>query len=454
MDVFAQKPTPDGPDPTPLDPDPEDFRTRIRRIVGSLPAPQWNWKPPHVSKGRLAALLILILLVWGAYAFLRGAFRSVPPGHLGVAASRFTGTVETLPPGTHFLPRSLYDLHSVRVSDQLTDGEDGTFSVSTKEGVVAKMTVQARWAVDRRRLASTWASLPDNPEHDLVAPVIAAAFRASGTRFEVDKLVKEGREEIAAVAGKSARSRLAESGIDLKEVLVANIVLPAEYERGRVALMDEQQSTDRMAVTLRLKEKEVEKARLEAEAQKALVVKQAEAAASQRLIAARAEADAMKFVLALKEKEIQQKKLEAEGERQSRVERAKAQAEVTRIESEAEVLRRKAIADAEAYSIRSTSLAQFEGLQREAQLVSANPLLIPKTFADKLSDKVQVILTPTIGGEAFTGEVMKRVANGASPVASGRPGAVRAAAMRPARAPAKPTKPSADADAEDENEEQ
>lgn len=427
MDIFTKKgpnEMPDGPGPEGTGPG--DFRTRFRRIVGALPRPEGSWKPPGVSRRRLVGLLVAVLVVWAAYGFLKGSFRSVPPGHLGVAVSRFTGSLETLPPGTHFRPRSLYDVHAVRVSDQLTSGPEGTFSISTKEGVVAQMTVQARWSVDRRRLASTWASLPDNPEHELVAPVLAAAFRASGTRFDVGKLVGEGREEIAEQAGHMARSRLAESGIDLKEVLVANVVLPAEYERGRVALVDEVQNTDRMTVTLRLKEKEIEKTKLEAEAQKALVIKQAEAAASQKLIAARAEADAMKYVLSLKEKEIEQKKLEAQGERQTRVERAKSEAEVTRIQADAEVLRRKAIADAEAYSIRATSLAQFEGLQREAELVSANPLLIPKTFADHLSDKVQVILTPSIGGEAFTGEVMKRVANGASPVEP-QPAAVTAA---------------------------
>lgn len=440
MDIFARRPSDhpneggggEGHGPAPLEPDRlepdrDDFRSRLKRIVGSLPRP--DWKPPAFSGRRLSALLVAILLAWGAYALLKGSFRTVAPGHLGVAVSRFTGSLETLPPGTHFRPRSLYDVHSVRVSDQLTSGPEGTFSVSTKEGVVAQMTVQARWSVDRRRLASTWASLPENPEHDLVAPVIAAAFRAASTRYDVAKLVTDGREEVAEQAGRTARSRLAESGIDLKEVLVANLVLPAEYERGRVALVDEVQNTDRMAVTLRLKEKEVEKVKLEAEAQKALVVKQAEAAASQRLIAARAEADAMKYVLSLKEKEIEQKKLEAQGERQTRVERAKSEAEVTRIQAEAEVGRRKAIADAEAYSIRATSLAQFEGLKREAELVSTNPLLIPKTFADRLSDKVQVILTPTIGGEAFTGEVMKRVANGETPVQP-KPAAVQAASVQ------------------------
>ena len=70
------------------------------------------------------------------------------------------------------------------------------------------------------------------------------------------------------------------------------------------------------------------------------------------------------------------------------------------------------MADAEAYATRTSSLAEFEGLEREARLVTANPLLIPKTFADRLSDRVQVILTPSIDGGTFTGEFVKRAANG------------------------------------------
>jgi regulator of protease activity HflC (stomatin/prohibitin superfamily) len=424
MDIFGPKPTPDSADPQKIEPDGLDGpRGRLRRILGGLPRP--DWRRPEISRRGVWLLLLALAGTYGAWSFLHGSFQSVAPGHLGVSVSRLTGSLETLPPGTHFRPLPLYELHSVRVSDQLLSGPDGTFSVSTREGVVAQMSVQARWAIDRRHLLASWASLPENPEHELVAPVLAAAFRASAPRYEVARLVTDGREEIAAIAAQNARARLAESGIVLKEVLVSNLVLPPEYERGRVAFVDEVQSTDRMTVTLRLKEKEIERTKLEAEGQKALVIKQAEAAASQRLIAARAEADAMQYVLALKEKEIKQKKLEAEGERQTRVERAKSEAEVTRIQADAEVSRRKLIADAEAYSIRATSLAQFEGLAREAELVSANPLLIPKTFADRLSDKVQVILTPTIGGEAFTSEVMKRVANGEQPVAP-QPASVQA----------------------------
>lgn len=424
MDVHSNSPksTPDTPDPQ----DGSSGRS-LRRFLSSLPRPDGRW--PKVPARRILLFLAILLGVYAGYGFFRGSFRSVAPGHVGIAVGRFTGSLEALPPGAYFRPLPLSEIHEVRVSDRLLTGPDGTFSVSTREGVVVQMSVQARWAIDRTRLLASWAALPADPERELVAPVLAAAFRAAAPRYEVGKLVTDGREEIAEIASRNARARLSESGIVLKEVLVSNLVLPPEYERGRVALVDEVQNTDRMTVTLRLKEKEIEKTKLEAEAQKALVVQQAEAAASQRLIGARAESDAMKYVLALKEKEIQQKKLEAEGERQTRVERAKSEAEVTRIQADAEAERRKRIADAEAYSIRATSLAQFEGLSREAELVTANPLLIPKTFADRLSDKVQVILTPTIGGEAFTGEVMKRVANGDRPVEP------RAASVQAARKP-------------------
>ncbi|HEV8609876.1 MAG TPA: SPFH domain-containing protein [Thermoanaerobaculia bacterium] len=356
----------------------------------------------------LAIALALLLL----YRFGERSLQPVPPGSVGVSVNRFTGGLDVLPPGTHFRPGALYQIHAVRISDRLLSGPEGNFNVSTKDGVVAQVGVQARWAIDRARLLSKWAALPPDPERELVAPVIAAAFRATAPRYAVGQVVAEKREELAVVAARQARERLSESGILLKEVLIGEVVLPAEYERGRVAMVDEVQNTERMDVTLKLKAKEVERIRLEAEAVKARQIKEAEGIAAQRLIGARAEADAMKFILEQKEKEIRQKRLEAEAEKETRVQRAQAEATVTKIQAGAEADRRKTIADAEAYSIRTTTLAQFENLEREAELVSANPLLIPKTFADRLSDKVQVILTPTVGGEAFTDEVVRRAVRG------------------------------------------
>lgn len=389
-------------------------RFLLRSVFDRLPKPELRLPRPPARRVALGALAVLLgLLVW---RFTQASLRTVDPGSVGVCVNRFTGALAALAPGTHFRPPALYQIHPVRVSDQLLTSEQGQFQFTTREGVLARAAVQARWAVDRRQLLARWAALPPRPATELVAPVLFAAFRTAAPRYDAAKLVAEKREELAAVAAQSARARLAESGIVLKEVSIGDLVLPPEFEKGRIALVDEVQSTERLDVTLKRRAKEVEETRLAAEAQKARRIQEAEAVAAQRVIAARAEADAMRHVLALKEKQIAQRKLEAEAEKQALVARAEAAAEASRIQSKADAERRRTMADAEAYAIRSTSLAEFEGLEREAKLVSANPLLIPKTFADRLSERVQVILTPSIGGEAFTGQALARAVAGEPPV--------------------------------------
>ncbi|HTR04635.1 MAG TPA: SPFH domain-containing protein [Thermoanaerobaculia bacterium] len=381
------------------------------------PGPGGGVRVPWKQLRRFLAVVLLVGAGVLAWKGARKSFQAVAPGHVGVCVNRFTGSLEALEPGTHFRPPAFFEIHPVRISDQLLSADAGAFSVTTKEGVIARITVQARWAVDRKQLLSKWAALPPQPARELVAPVLFAAFRAAAPRYEVTRLISEKREELASIAAVSARERLAESGVVLKEVLIGDLVLPEEFEKGRIAMVDEVQSTERLDVTLKRKAKEVEETRLTAEAQKARQVEEAEASAAQRVIAARGEAEAMKHVLELKAKQIEQRKLEAEAERQQVVERAHAAAEASRIQTLADVDRRKAMADAEAYATRVTALADFEKLEREAVLVSANPLLIPKAFADRLSDRVQVILTPSIGAEQLTGEIFKRVANGEPPLA-------------------------------------
>ena len=42
-------------------------------------------------------------------------------------------------------------------------------------------------------------------------------------------------------------------------------------------------------------------------------------------------------------------------------------------------------------------------MEREGALIQKNPLLIQKTIADKLSDKIQVIIAPPQAGGFFAG---------------------------------------------------
>jgi hypothetical protein len=53
-----------------------------------------------------------------------------------------------------------------------------------------------------------------------------------------------------------------------------------------------------------------------------------------------------------------------------------------------------------------TGKANAEQLARDSALIAKNPLLIQKTLADKLSDKIQVIVAPPSAGGFFAGGLL------------------------------------------------
>jgi regulator of protease activity HflC (stomatin/prohibitin superfamily) len=110
--------------------------------------------------------------------------------------------------------------------------------------------------------------------------------------------------------------------------------------------------------------------------------------------------------LPLKEKQIQQSKLEAEARKEATIQNAEAAAQAKVIDSKAETERRKMLAEAEADRIRVTAVADAERMQSEASILKQNPLLINKIVAERLSDKLQIMMVPA-DGKFFMNDVLK-----------------------------------------------
>ena len=75
------------------------------------------------------------------------------------------------------------------------------------------------------------------------------------------------------------------------------------------------------------------------------------------------------------------------------------QCQARRIEASGEAEARQKLADAEAYRLKNIGKVNAEQMALEGALITKHPLLIQKTMADRLSDKVQVIIaSPSQGG--------------------------------------------------------
>ena len=97
---------------------------------------------------------------------------------------------------------------------------------------------------------------------------------------------------------------------------------------------------------------------------------------------------------------------------------AEAMAEAKVIDSKAEMERRKLLAEAEADRIRVTAVADAERMKSEGAILKQNPLLINKIVAERLSDKLQIMMVPADGNFFFANDVLRsmNVGNAASHV--------------------------------------
>jgi regulator of protease activity HflC (stomatin/prohibitin superfamily) len=349
-----------------------------------------EWRRP----ARMAAIALAPLL-------LGIGIEIVPAGMAGVRVSQLSGTVPgTLYPGLHFvLPLvesvALFDIRDQVYETTLGEKPARPLKVDTKEGLSVGLAVAVRYRIDPRRLAFVQANLPQPVEKELVPPVVATSFREITPNYLVRDLFASRREEIRRAATASIERRLLPDAIVVKEVMLRDIELPAEYAKGLEGVLLKEQENERLGVEVEVKRKQVQTAELEAEAEKARQVKAAEGQAQVVVLQAKAQSDAMQYTLPLKQKQIEQTRLEAE---------AKAQAKV--IDSKAELERRKLMNQADVDRVQVMSKADTDNMRLEASVLKESPILLQKIIADKLSDKVQIMMVPSDGKFFFANDVM------------------------------------------------
>jgi regulator of protease activity HflC (stomatin/prohibitin superfamily) len=391
-----------------------EIRYRRMREAGTTPL-------PAMPELRWRTAMAFALLAW-APILIALSIVVIPSGMAGVRVSQTQGTLAgTLYPGVHFVAPLLERVELFDTRDQLfTTGllEDGKgasagvakaqpLNVQTREGLTVGLAITARYRVDPKHLDYVEANLPQPIEKEIVPPVVASIWRELVPNYTVREVFASKREEVRERAALLITQKLAADGIIVKEVMLRDIQLPPEYAKGLETLLVKEQESDRMGVETDIQQKQVRIAELQAEANKVQEVKQAEGAAQVHVLQAKAEADAMQYTLPLKEKQIQQSKLEAEARKESTIKNAEAAAEAKVIDSKAEMERRKLLADAEADRIRVTAAADAERMKSEAAILKQNPLLINKIVAERLSDKLQIMMVPADGKFFFANDVLR-----------------------------------------------
>lgn len=385
---------------------------RVWHLSRSL-GPDDPWPAPRPllwgKAARLAVLAGLVMLPALSIAV-------IPTGTAGVRVSQISGTLPgTLYPGTHAIVPLIHKVELYNTRDRIfttvpveaPKATEPPLKVYSKEGLPVGLGITVRYQLDPQRLVHVQRNLPQPVETEILPPVVANAFRQTVATYMVRDVFSDKREEVRRLAADAITRKLASDAIVVKEVMLRDIALPPEYAKGLEGLLLKAQENDRLTIELEVKQKEVKTAELEAEAAKVRQVKQAEGRAQITVLEAKAQADAMQHTLPLKEKQIQQSKLEAEARKETTVKNAEAAAAAKVIDSKAELEKRNLLAQAEEQRIRLLARADAERMRSEALVLKENPLLIQKIVAERLSDKVQIMMVPMDGKFFFANDVLR-----------------------------------------------
>jgi regulator of protease activity HflC (stomatin/prohibitin superfamily) len=391
-----------------------EYRWKLAAAVEGTPA-----APPEPVRWRtsvwLTAFACLPLLIAGSIIV-------IPAGIGGVRISQVRGTLPgTLYAGTHFIVPLVESVQDFDLRDRLfTAGEEKgagraanqPLNVQSKEGLNIGLAITVRYRLDPHRLDYIESHLPQPVDSGIVPAVVASAWRELTPGYTVQEIFSSKREEVRREAAETIRKKLGADGILVEEVMLRNVDLPPQYAAGLENLLLKEQQDNELTVQTDMQQKEVRIAELEAEADAKRRVTAAQADAQSKVVEAKGESDAMKYTLPLKQKQIEEAKLEAEAQKEATIENAQAAAQAKVIDSKAELQRRELLAQAEANRIRVTAEANDAEMAAEGKLLNQSPLLINKIIAERLSDKIQLVMVPSDGKFFFANDLFRGLGGG------------------------------------------
>ena len=400
----------------------EFLRRTLIAPLGRSIAAIFNRVRAQLANAGRRRLVIVGLLALSAYVlYVHPPFAAVHRGEVLVRSSALDGSSSVYTAGTALVLPGIHQVRRYPIRDQVyrpIESASATASApfQSVEGLSIGVDLAVRWTVASARLAQTSKEFPDDLNADLVRPAVQGIIYPLFARYSVREIFSSKRAEIQQSLMSELKPKLESLGLVLRGVDMGKVDLPRDYRIGMEKVLAEELETEKIHYSLELKEAQVKQMQLEAEADKLRRQTAAEAAGGEQVIAARAQEETMKHILPFKQKQIEQRKLEAEAEKVARIRTAEGAAEARRIEARGEADSRQKLADAEAYRLELVGKAGASQMEREGALIARYPLLIQKTLADKLSDKVQVIIAPTPAAGRFIGANLIGTPGSSSPL--------------------------------------
>jgi regulator of protease activity HflC (stomatin/prohibitin superfamily) len=201
----------------------------------------------------------------------------IPAGFTGVYHLFGKVKDDELSSGLHLInPLALVEKMSIRTEEytmSIAQGEGKKFGADaidalTKEGLKVELDITVLYHLQEDKASTIFKELGVTYEEKLIRPQIRSSIREVIAEYEAKDIYSEKRQEAALKLLANLQEKINPRGIEIEEVLMRNVILPAKLEASIQEKLTAEQESQRYEFLLQKEEKEKQRKIIEAEGQR------------------------------------------------------------------------------------------------------------------------------------------------------------------------------------------
>jgi len=223
---------------------------------------------------RFSGIVNIIAAVVIVIGLALSAFKVIDPGQVGVQTLFGKVQDEVLESGPHlinpFVNVTTFSIQtqnytmSAKSSEGQVEGDDA-IRVLSSDGLEVTIDLSILYKIIPSKAPYIYQNIGEGYQDKIVRPITRTAIRDNAVNYQAVDLYSSKREEFQYKINKTISDNFAKNGLEVQQILVRNITLPASVRESIESKIQAEQDAQKMQFVLQKERQEADRKRVEAQ---------------------------------------------------------------------------------------------------------------------------------------------------------------------------------------------
>jgi regulator of protease activity HflC (stomatin/prohibitin superfamily) len=223
---------------------------------------------------RFSGIVNIVAAVVIVIGLALSAFKVIDPGQVGVQTLFGKVQDEVLESGPHlinpFVNVTTFSIQtqnytmSAKSSEGQVEGDDA-IRVLSSDGLEVTIDLSILYKIIPSKAPYIYQNIGEGYQDKIVRPITRTAIRDNAVNYQAVDLYSSKREEFQYKINKTISDNFAKNGLEVQQILVRNITLPASVRESIESKIQAEQDAQKMQFVLQKERQEADRKRVEAQ---------------------------------------------------------------------------------------------------------------------------------------------------------------------------------------------